>query len=179
MAKRVFLKGTVFIHYLPGPIRHPTTPTPPTHTQETGKWWPGASKHRAFVCGNRPQVQLAFDLSACRLNKGPLRRELGMSPLPNDWGRHRESAHGVRMSHTWTSTFLFISIETLQPTVRGEKQHRMDTGPGLSEYLRNRHHWSADSSHRHLWIQTSSLYYHLITGTRFPWKYPLVPLSLV
>lgn len=29
---------------------------------ETGKWWPGAGKHRAFVCGNRPQVQLTPDL---------------------------------------------------------------------------------------------------------------------
>lgn len=37
------------------------------------------------------------------------------------------------------------------------------------------HQTSADSRHRHLWIQSRSLHHHLITETRYPWKYPLVP----
>lgn len=84
------------------------TPLTPTVLQETWKWWPVASKHRAFVCGNWPQVQLTSDLWACRLDKGPLRRAGHVSTTERD--RDREvykcaKGHDFRDGTGHTHTF--------------------------------------------------------------------------
>lgn len=151
--------------------------------QETGTWSLGASKHRAFVCGNQPQVQLTPDLYACRLNKGPL-REAWLSD--GDGAVYRECTKGqgfrdLRKQHTIShikslfdpnksnhqSLQKYYFCVTLKNQFEG-----IFRGPPPIKQVKTAAINACESGPGH--IITSD---HLITKTRFSWKYLLVLLS--